>query len=62
MIWSIALPNLSATHTGGLKVNLVPNGKSKYFLQAVEGTNLIWPMCPLKRPVVPNRARHSCGF
>jgi hypothetical protein len=38
MTWSINLPHLSAAHTSGLKVHLVPNGKSKYFFQVVEGT------------------------
>jgi hypothetical protein len=38
MTWTIDLSDLSATHTSGLKVNLVPDGKGQYFFQAVEGT------------------------
>jgi hypothetical protein len=38
MTWTIDLSNLTASHTSGLKVSLVPDGKGKYFFQAVEGT------------------------
>jgi hypothetical protein len=38
MTWNIDFANLSASHTSGLKVNPVPDGKGKYFFQATECT------------------------
>jgi hypothetical protein len=38
MTWNIDLPNLCASHTSGLTVHLVPDGKGMYYFPAVEGT------------------------
>jgi hypothetical protein len=43
MIWSIALPNLSATHTGGLKVNLANLVTVLFTSVRIEADCIGWP-------------------
>ena len=49
MTWTIDLPNLRASHTSGLQVNLVRDGQGRYLFQPVEDTKHYLDTVPDKK-------------
>jgi hypothetical protein len=52
MTWTIDLPNLRASHTSGLQVNLVRNAQGRYLFQPVEDTKHYLDTVPDKKACI----------